>query len=111
MCSSSPLQRNISELERIWVKNDAFSFEEHIRNSQTARKTTEWNTTAIFQSMKDIERFFNCFKMQIGASIETTSLQFQNKCVTVVFSTTYNWGTRHLATELLNTESLHGSRK
>lgn len=35
---------------------------------------------------------FNCFKMQIGASIETIALQFSNKCMAVVFSTVYDMG-------------------
>lgn len=34
---------------------------------------------------------FSCFKMQIGASTEIIALQFQKECMTVVFSTMYNW--------------------
>jgi len=45
--------------------------------------------------------------MQMRASVETTSLQFQSKCVAVVFSTAYNWGARHLATELVKIEIIN----
>lgn len=59
------------------MKNEAFSFEEHIRNSEPARQTAERGIRAVFQVMKDMERSLTVSKCKLEHPLKLLACSFK----------------------------------
>lgn len=92
VCSSTPLQRNISTANNMVEKKKIFHRRSILEILSLRERQLRGEYNSSLSNQEGNGDIFNCFKMQIGVSIETIGLQFQNKCMTVVFSTMYNWG-------------------
>lgn len=92
VCSFTPLQRNISTANSMGGKKKLFHWRSILGILSLHERQLRGDCNSSLSNHEGNGEIVNCFKMQIGAVIETVALQFKNKCMTVVFSTMYNWG-------------------